>query len=160
MQNLSQEELNERAAVLRRFRTLLEQQRAKFAEYLNVLEHQEKKIYSDDAQSLMNHTELEGQIVSSICSLQKVIVPLKSMYEKEKNFYSMEDAVPVETIQKELASLQQKVIAQNEKNRTLLKSHLSQLRKQIDGFSNPYRNASSVYARNTATAGTRIAIEI
>ena len=147
MQNLSQEELNERVAVLRRFRTLLEQQRAKFAEYLNVLEHQEKKIYSDDAQS-------------SICSLQKVIVPLKSMYEKEKNFYSMEDAVPVETIQKELASLQQKVIAQNEKNRTLLKSHLSQLRKQIDGFSNPYRNAASVYARNTATAGTRIAIEI
>ena len=72
----------------------------------------------------------------------------------------MEDAVPVETIQKELASLQQKVITQNEKNRILLKSHLSQLRKQIDGFSNPYRNAASVYARNTVTAGTRIAIEI
>ncbi|MCR5219335.1 flagellar export chaperone FlgN [Treponema sp.] len=160
MENLSQEELNERIAVLRRFRTLLEQQRAKFAEYLNVLECQEAKISQEDTQSLMNHTELEGQIVSSISSLQKVIIPIRTMYEKERSFYSPEDAVPVETIQKELDSLQQKVIAQNERNRNLLKSHLSQIRQQIDSFKNPYRNAASVYARNSASAGTRIAIEV
>lgn len=160
MEKLSQAELNERIAILKRFKSLLELQRAKFAEYLKVLECQESKIQTEDADALMNHTELESQIVSGISSLQKVIIPIKAMYEKEKSFYNIEDAIPVEKIQKDLSSLQQKVLIQNEKNRNLLKSHLSQIRKQIEGFKNPYKNAASVYARKAVGAGTRIAIDV
>ena len=36
MAEISQEELNERVAILRKFRSLLEQQREKFREYLKV----------------------------------------------------------------------------------------------------------------------------
>ena len=56
---LTQEQLDERIAVLKRLRSLLEQQRAKFAEYLNVLEKQQDKIELDDGDALMAHAELE-----------------------------------------------------------------------------------------------------
>ena len=41
---LNDSEIAERVAVLKRFRTLLEEQRLKFREYLTVLEKQEKSI--------------------------------------------------------------------------------------------------------------------
>ena len=47
MANLTQTEIEERTAILKRFRSLLEQQRAKFKEYLHVLEEQEKTIKTE-----------------------------------------------------------------------------------------------------------------
>ena len=58
MAEISQEELNERIALLRRFRSLLEQQRGKFQEYLNVLEKQQDSITSENPENLLAHTEL------------------------------------------------------------------------------------------------------
>ena len=77
MTNLTQAEIDERTALLKRFRSLLEQQRAKFREYLKVLESQEKTIVAEDTESLLAHTELEQQIASNIISLQKVIKPIE-----------------------------------------------------------------------------------
>ena len=57
MAEISQEELNERVALLRRFRSLLEQQRGKFQEYLNVLEKQQDSITSENPENLLAHTE-------------------------------------------------------------------------------------------------------
>ncbi|MBR3548799.1 MAG: flagellar biosynthesis protein FlgN, partial [Treponema sp.] len=82
VENLSKEELDERVAILKRFRALLEQQRTKFREYLKVLESQEKRINAEDAESLLAHTELEKRIVKGIASLQKVIVPMQDLYVK------------------------------------------------------------------------------
>ena len=157
---LTQNELNERVAVLKRFRRLLEEQRAKFAQYLKVLELQENGIQNEDTDALIAHTELETQIVSNIHSLQKVIMPLESLYNSYRTTFSPNEAVPVTDIQNELEVLQKKVLAQNEKNRELLKTHMNTLRVQIQNFRNPYKSARSVYAKNTATAGTRIAIEV
>ena len=157
---LTQNELNERVAVLKRFRRLLEEQRAKFAQYLKVLELQENGIENEDTDALIAHTELETQIVSNIHSLKKVIMPLESLYNSYRTTFSPNEAVPVTDIQNELEVLQKKVLAQNEKNRELLKTHMNTLRVQIQNFRNPYKSARSVYAKNTATAGTRIAIEV
>ena len=55
---LSQEELNERIQILKKFRQLLEQQRTKFQEYLKVLEAQESKINEENAEALLAHSEL------------------------------------------------------------------------------------------------------
>lgn len=156
MADLTQEELDERIAVLRRFRALLEQQRNKFREYLSVLESQQSKIEIDDGESLMAHAELETQIVANISNLQKVIVPLQKMYESsgepEKN--------GVEQIQSELADLQSKVLAQNEKNRALLKAHMAQIREQLSTMAamNPYRGRRSIYAPKEAV-GAMVAVE-
>ncbi len=154
MENISQEELNERIALLKKFRSLLQQQRDKFKEYLNVLEKQETSIQNEDTEALMAHTELEQQVVSNIMNLQKVIVPMSEIYNKRGN--GMEEA-SVKEIKGDLDKLQVKVLAQNEKNRALLKSHMTQLREQIASLKNPYKTSRSIYAEKSHV-GTMVAV--
>ena len=152
---LSQEELNERVEILRRFRTLLEQQRGKFQEYLNVLEKQQDSISSENTESLIAHTELEQQVVKNIANLQKVILPMSRMY---KSVYNTAENMPeeqtksIEKLQSELNDLQSKVLKQNEINRDLLRLHIDNIRTQIQNFKNPYKNARSVYAQKQPVA--------
>lgn len=157
---LTQNEINERVAVLKRYRSLLEQQRSKFAEYLKVLELQENEICEEDENALRLHTEIESQIVENIACLQKVIVPMQSLYEKSHAFFSPQDSMPVSSIQNELESLQKKVQAQNSKNQALLKVHMEKLQMQMANFTNPFRNRRSPYAKAAATSGSMFAIEV
>lgn len=150
MAEISQEELNERVAILRRFRTLLEEQRGKFREYLKVLEKQQDSIAAENTQTLLAHTELEQQVVKNLMNLQKVIVPMRKMYDsvhKTENDYCQEESRTIENIQKDLNSLQEKVLAQNKINRDLLRLHISQIKTQLAGLRNPYKNLRSVYAQ-------------
>ena len=157
---LSQEELNERIQILKKFRQLLEQQRTKFQEYLKVLEAQESKINEENAEALLAHSELEAQIVKGIGSLQKVIVPMQDLVTRtHAATYNPADAKPIEDIKAELAKLQGQVLKQNEKNRNLLKFHMAQVKKQIQEFKNPYRSLNSVYF-TTMTTGSRIQVEV
>ena len=147
MAEISQEELNERVAILRRFRTLLEQQRGKFKEYLDLLEKQQKSISEENPESLIAHTELEQQVVKNIASLQKVIVPMSNMYKSISANNNDKEAQSILQLQNELTDLQEKVLKQNEINRDLLRVHIESIRNQIQNFKNPYRNARSVYAQ-------------
>ena len=159
MEQISQEELNERIAILKRFRSLLEEQKKKFEEYLHVLELQENKIEQEDTDSLLAHSELETEIVANIGSLQKVIVPMQKLYASKASSYNAKDSESITNIQSDLVKLQQQVLMQNEKNRELLKTHMTQLRTQIAQFKNPYKGHISVYAQKAAV-GSKIAIEI
>ena len=136
---------------------LLQQQRGKFQEYLNVLEKQQDSISSENSEALIAHTELEQQIVKNISNLQKVIVPVTKMYNASVQNSSDEKDIAV--LQHELSELQTKVLRQNEKNRELLRCHITEIRSKIQNFNNPYRNAASVYARNTSSAGSMIEIQ-
>lgn len=157
---LSQEELDERVAILRRFRSLLEQQRNKFREYLLVLEKQEGTIEAEDPDAIIAHSELEEQIVRNIGSLQKVIAPMQQLYQtSHAATYNPQEAIPIDSIQNELSRLQTQVLAQNEKNRALLRSHINSLRTQMAQFKNPYNNRQSVYA-GTDRLGTMIQVEV
>ena len=154
-QKISKEELDERVAILKKFKMLLEQQRKKFQEA------QENKITEEDSDSLIAHSELEAQIVQGIGSLQKVIVPMQELYNKSgAAFYNPKEALPVSQIQNDLSKLQSQVLAQNEKNRSLLKVRMVQLKKQISDFRNPYRSLNSIYAQKSSSAGTRIQVEV
>ena len=148
---LSQEEINERVAILKRFRHLLEQQRNKFKEYLVVLEKQEQGIKSEDDTVIVAQAELEQQIVSNITNLQKVIVPIENMYKEKGIALSAE----IPQIQKELTELQKAVLTQNEKNQSLLKEHMVELKNRISNFSNPrfnpYAKNTSIYSQKTST---------
>jgi len=159
MAELTQAELDERVATLRHFRKLLEQQRAKFQEYLNVLEKQQNSITTENTDALIAHTEIEQQVVKSISNLQKVIVPMQKMYDVAAG--NTQDDKAISDIQNELNSLQTKVLAQNEKNRELLKTHIVELRTRISSMqnANPYRNVTSVYAASEKNKGQLIAIE-
>jgi chromosome segregation ATPase len=162
MAEITQEELNERVALLRRFRSLLEEQRGKFREYLNVLEKQQDSITSENPENLLAHTELEQQVVKSIASLQKVIVPMSKMYSsKVGNISPAAEEAEIARIQNDLSDLQDKVLKQNAINRDLLRVHIEQLRSQIAGFKNPYKNNRSVYANvHTQSVATMVQVEV
>ena len=147
MAEITQQELDERVALLRRFRSLLEQQRNKFQEYLTVLEKQNDSITSQNAESLLAHTELEQQVVRNIANLQKVIVPMQKMYKAAVPMAHTDEELSINTIQNELNDLQNKVLKQNQINRDLLRVHIETIRAQIQNFKNPYKNVRSVYAQ-------------
>jgi len=154
MAELTNEEVEERIAVLKRLRYLLEEQRNKFKEYLTVLEKQQTSIDTEDSEALIKHSELEQQIVKNISNLQKVIVPMNKMYKtiaKTSNNLENPDA-EISKIQNELADLQQKVLTQNKINRDLLRVHLENIKRQIANFNNPYKNSKSVYAKTENVA--------
>ena len=147
MAELTQQELDERVALLRKFRSVLEQQRNKFQEYLTVLEKQQDSITKENPESLIAHTELEQQVVKNIANLQKVIVPMSKMYKQSVPMaHTTEDAGIIQ-IQNELNDLQNRVLKQNQINRDLLREHIESIRNQIQNFKNPYKNARSIYAQ-------------
>ena len=147
MAEITQQELDERVALLRKFRSLLEQQRNKFQEYLNVLEKQQDSINTQNTESLIAHTELEQQVVKNIANLQKVIIPMQKMYKAAVPMAHTAEENSIAQIQNELNTLQDKVLKQNQINRDLLRSHIETIRSQIQNFKNPYKNARSVYAQ-------------
>ncbi len=147
-ENLDQREIEERIAILRRFRYLLEQQRDKFQEYLRILEMQESEINADNADAIIAHADLGNQIVKNIGSLQKIIVPMQKLYEKSHaSTYNPEDIVPVTKIQDDLVALRAQVVSQNIRNQKLLRVRMLDIRRDIDSMKNPYRSHRSVYAR-------------
>lgn len=149
---LTNEELNERVALLKKFRTLLEQQRNKFQEYLTVLEKQQDSISKEDPEALLAHTELEQQVVKNLANLQKVIVPMSKLYKSNGQGQNEVEQQAISKIQNELVDLQNKVLEQNKINRDLLRVHIDSIRQQIQNFNNPYKNARSVYAQKQPVA--------
>lgn len=148
-------EIAERVALLRRFKSLLEEQRKKFRDYLTVLEKQESVIDSGDTDAMVRHTEIEQSIVSEIFTIQKVIDPMESLW-KESHPLAPESEIP--RLKTDLERLKADVLAQNEKNRELLKSKMTVIREQVASLRNPYAKRASVYASASHT-GTMIDIE-
>jgi len=77
---ITEGELAQRVAVVKRFRELLVQQRERFRSYLDVLDKQQLLIGYGSAEEITAHVDLEEQIVADIFSIQKVIDPLEVMY--------------------------------------------------------------------------------
>jgi hypothetical protein len=159
MAELTQNELDERVAVLKHFRQLLAEQRKKFNEYLVVLEKQQETIQKDDADAALSYCELETQIVGSIATLQKVIEPVEAIYHEihldDRNEVDLDD---IPHLQTDLADLQKQVAEQNERNRALLDTHLVHVRSRIDGFKQ-LTKSRSVYADEARTA-SRLQIDV
>lgn len=152
---LTNEEVAERVAILRRFRALLEEQRSKFREYLTVLEKQQTVIETEDMDAMVRHTELEQSIVSQIFTIQKVIDPMEALW---RDAHPRAEETDIPRLKTDLERLKTDVLAQNERNRELLKSRMNVIREQVNSLRNPYAKRSSVYA-SSAHVGTRIDIE-
>lgn len=150
--DLTDEEVAQRVAILKRYRKMLEEQRAKFREYLTVLEKQAQGIEDVNDEAIAAHAELEHQIVTNISTLHKVTLPLEKLY---KDTHPEEDA-EIPQLKADLQHLRDEVLKQNEKNRDLLKTKIVEVRNQIKRIQNPnfkpYANSRSVYSQNTPTA--------
>ena len=103
-ETLSREEVEQRVAILKRYRKLLEEQRNAFREYLNVLEKQEKSIEAESTEIIVAQAELEHKIVASLSSLHRVTLPLKNstleqFSQKTKLFQSSRQTLKISSRQ-------------------------------------------------------------
>jgi hypothetical protein len=144
------EELARRVAVLKRFRTLLTQQRDRFRSYLEVLDRQKDIIEKGDAGELLAHVELEEKIVADIFSIQKVIDPLEDMYHAALSGFappragmatgsgqSLDDDVP--DLKAALEGLKNEAVIRSSRNKELLSRRMAELRAEIKTLrNNPY----------------------
>ena len=140
-------ELAQRIAVLRRFKTLLTQQRDRFRSYLDLLDKQQSTIESGSADDLLTYVEMEEKIVADIFSIQKVIDPLEDLYSSVVSGFGPGKAPARETLKSEgadevpslkasLEDLKNEAVARSAKNRELLSKRMIELRTEIKSLRN------------------------
>jgi len=158
-------ELAQRVAVLKRFKTLLSQQRDRFRSYLNLLEKQQSVIESGSAEDLLTYVEIEEKIVADIFSIQKVIDPLEEMYYtltaqstgKISAIPDSPDEVP--GLKASLEKLKSEAVIRSTKNKELLSKRMLELRSEIKSLrNNPY--AANGRRTNFNDTGTASLIDI
>jgi hypothetical protein len=147
---ISDDELAQRVAILRRFRELLIQQRERFHNYLAALEKQQAVIESGSIEELLSHVELEEQIIADIFSIQKVIDPLEDMYQSTIPFASGDD---IPTLKVTLENLKSQAAIRSAHNRDLLSSRMAEIRTEIAELrNNPFINNSRSAYHNSMSA--------
>ena len=155
--SLTPGELNQRVAVIKRFKELLQAQRDRFRAYLETLDKQQEVIQSGTADDLLRHVELEEKIVADIFSIQKVIDPLEKMYRASrpaipaksgsKSGENSSGADEVSGLKEALKGLKAEAVVRSERNRALLAQRMAGLRSEIKSLrNNPYarRQGSTV----------------
>ena len=163
---ISAAELNQRVAVLKRFKELLKTQRDRFQAYLTALDKQKDVIQSGSTDDLIRHVELEEKIVADIFSIQKVIDPLEEMYQavtvkkpaKSSQKSSAKEAGEDEVIslKEALDGLKAEAIVRSERNRELLAKRMAELRSEINSMK---RNSYARRKFETSTGPSYIDIK-
>ena len=150
-------ELAQRVAVLRRFKTLLSQQRDRFRSYLDLLEKQQSVIEGGSAEDLLTYVEIEEKIVADIFSIQKVIDPLEEMYysvisgqNPAKFPVKSDNPDEVPGLKASLEKLKSEAVMRSTKNKELLSKRMLELRSEIKALrNNPYAAKRSNFSPNT-----------
>jgi len=150
-------ELAQRVAVLKRFKTLLTQQRDRFRSYLDLLDKQQSIIESGSAEELLSYVEIEEKIVADIFSIQKVIDPLEDMYysisSQRVPIDGQADEVP--SLKESLENLKNEAVVRSAQNKELLSKRMTEIRAEITTLrNNPYvvSNKRSSYGAVNNTA--------
>ncbi|GHV70755.1 hypothetical protein AGMMS49928_19750 [Spirochaetia bacterium] len=133
--------VQQRVAILKRFRELLKSQRDRFKTYLDTLESQKKAIENGSADEIVSHVDLEEQIVADIFSIQKVIDPLNDMYRALAKSGENDD---VPDLKAALEGLRTEAAARSKRNQELLSRRMTTLNTEIASARplNPYRGKS------------------
>ena len=142
-------ELDQRVAVVKRFRELLQSQRDRFREYLTALDKQQDVIERGATEALLSHVELEEHILRDIFNIQKVIDPLEALYHT----LSARNPPDGETVSLKAAleGLKQEAAARSKRNRELLSKRMAEIRSEIKCLrGNPYAARRSIYADTLA----------
>jgi hypothetical protein len=119
--------IEQKVALLKRLRGMLQRQREKFQGYLLLLEEEESSIARGDADTLLVQVEMEKSIIADIFALKKVIDPLETLYQAA--YPRTEQTVP--RLKATLEKIGEQVIAHNAKNRALLRARMDDLRLEI-----------------------------
>jgi hypothetical protein len=160
---LNSSELEQRVAILKRFRELLSQQRDRFRQYLVILDKQKDVIEAGNAEDLISHVELEEKVVGDIFAIQKVIDPLEALYQasgllpvvpgnlqREMPVSSAGQEVP--SLRAALEELKAEAISRSDRNRQLLARRMAALRQEMKTLrANPYAIHRSAFSNESAS---------
>ncbi|MDR0730501.1 MAG: flagellar biosynthesis protein FlgN [Treponema sp.] len=151
---LSQEELNRRVAILRRFRALLAEQRDRFRAYLEELDRQKDVIERGSAEQLIAHVELEEKIVADIFAIQKVIDPMDEMYRAAGGPPAGGPAFKTDEVRglnSALEDLKREAAVRSSRNKGILSRRMAEIREEIESLrANPRRPGGAYSAGNRA----------
>jgi hypothetical protein len=143
---LTQNEIDQRVAVLKRFKELLKEQRERFAAYLDTRDKSKDVIEQGSPEDLLCIVELEEKIITDIHSIQKVIDPLEGMYRSMKN-----NDDEIISLKSSLEVLGEDAAARSNRNRKLLSERMADLRSEIkDLRSNPFLKNQRNHQNTTA----------
>ncbi|MCL2007143.1 MAG: flagellar biosynthesis protein FlgN [Treponema sp.] len=142
-QSISAAELQQRVAVIKRFRELLRAQRDRFQVYLNTLDRQKDIIENGNADDLIRHVEMEEKIVEDIFSIQKVIDPLELMYNSTKKDDEVSNLKDV------LEGLKSEAITRSARNRDMLAKRMVEIRSEIKSLK------TNAYTRRNFDSGPK-----
>lgn len=134
--NLTEEEINERVEILHKLKEHLTEQRNRFYKYLEVLDHEENDILTNDVEKLEYHAELEQNIVKEIISFQKVIDPLNRMYKLTVK----ENDTEIPKLQESLQRIQEEVMQRSIRNQELLRERMEGIRNEIKTLKKTRKN--------------------
>jgi hypothetical protein len=130
---IGREELNQRVAILRRFRALLVEQRDRFRSYLEELDKQKDAIETGSAEELIAHVEMEEKIVADIFAIQKVINPLDEMYHtlSAGGTDALGNETEVQGLKSALDSLKKEAVIRSNRNKDILSQRMLEIREEI-----------------------------
>lgn len=135
---LTEEEINERVHILHKLREHLKEQRNRFYKYLDVLEHEEQDILSNNVEKLEYHVELEKDLAREIQSFQRVIDPLNEMYK----LTVPEQDIDIPELQESLVHIQEEVEERSKRNQELLKERMESVRNEIKSIKKTMKSRS------------------
>jgi len=152
--SIGEGELAQCAAVIKRYKELLVQQRERFRSYLVVLDRQQLLIGNGSADAIAAHVELEEQIVASIFSIQKAIDPLEVMYNNAGDAGPYLPANDVPELKAALEDLKTQAAVRARRNRDLLSGRMEKIYTEIQALkNNPFiSNARYSLYQNTASS--------
>ncbi|MDR1909012.1 MAG: flagellar export chaperone FlgN [Spirochaetaceae bacterium] len=157
---LDEAELDQRVKILHRFRELLQAQRDRFQQYLELLEKQKDLIEGDwtasSGEGLETQVNLEERIVTDIFAIQKVMEPLEAMYRaaypapkkrgRKPKIKKEEESAGIPDLKTALEGLRAEAQTLAERNREILARRMGEVKTEIKTLSgNAYRKGRSVY---------------
>lgn len=122
-----EQELDQRIALLRRYRRMMELQRERFQDYLDLLDTREAAIRSNSYESLEDYAVREQQVVKGIMSVQDCLQPLAEMYVR----IFPEGSPDIDELVTRLDSLKHKVLARNAESLAFLKAQARKLKDEL-----------------------------
>jgi len=142
---LSTGELEERLAVIKRFKALLQEQRDKFYEYLLILEKQEIEIRKENLVSMQEYDAIGDAIIKNIIDIQKVIDPIEAIYKETKHEMWNAD---IGKLQEDLKKLQIAVLRQNKNNCSIIEDRMFAIEDEVLKLKYKNKYSKSIYAKN------------
>ncbi|GMO26066.1 MAG: hypothetical protein Ta2B_06020 [Termitinemataceae bacterium] len=148
---MTDSELNERVAIVKRFKALLQEQRKRFMQYLEVLDKQKEIIENGKAEDIISHVELEEKIVADIFAIQKSVEPMQAMFKTAfaagKNAGKLNsEAYEIPQINTAIENLKVTAVERSTRNKEMLEKRMVMVRNEMKSLRGSSFKRRSVYA--------------